>query len=237
METSIYTNGSYLCKNPTWDKEDSEWKAKNIAKMLDKHKIEFRSYVEIGCGAGKIIHHLSKKYLNSSFHGYDISPQAIEMAKEYENNRVRFFNKSIITEANLDYDVAAIIDVIEHVPDYMSFLEAIRNVASRFVFLIPLDITVSSVIRNLLISARNSVGHLHYFMKDTAIATLEETGYNVIDYFYTPAGLEHLTKVRHRLAWLPRRILYSMNQDLCVRTLGGFPLLILAEPTRSCRTQ
>ncbi len=66
-------------------------------------------------------------------------------------------------------------------------------------------------------------------MKDTTIAALLDTGYEVIDYFYTRAALDAVSSFRAKLAWLPRKILYSMSKDACARILGGFPLLILAK--------
>jgi len=32
--------------------------------------------------------------------------------------------------------------------------------------------------------------HLHYFSKETALRTLEDAGYEVLDYFYTPRSVE-----------------------------------------------
>jgi len=38
MET-IYTDGTYLRNNPDWHVDDSPWKAKHVARMLDRHGI------------------------------------------------------------------------------------------------------------------------------------------------------------------------------------------------------
>ena len=234
MDTSIYNNGTYFDKNPTWHTEDSIWKASNIMAMIAKHNLIFQSYAEVGCGAGLIIRELSRQYSNAIFHGYDISSQAIRIAKQYEAPNLSYFNKDIIAERDKDvclrYDMVALIDVIEHIEDYMVFLRRIRPIADIFIFVIPLEITVSSVLRNVMKDARLGVGHIHYFMKDTAIAALIDTGYEIIDYCYTRAALDHATKFRHKIAWLPRKMLYALNQDACVRILGGFPLLVLAKP-------
>ena len=78
--------------------------------------------------------------------------------------------------------------------------------------------------------ARNSVGHLHHFVKDTALATREDSGYKIIDYFYTAGALELPTiSLKTKLANLPRKILFYFNQDLAVRLFGGFSLMVLTE--------
>src|ERR671934_171539 len=68
---------------------------------------------------------------------------------------------------------------------------------------------------------------LHYFSRDTALRTLEDTGYRVIDWFYTRRAIEEpATELRRRLARGPRRLAYSIHRDLAVRALGGFSLLV-----------
>jgi trans-aconitate methyltransferase len=79
---TIYNDGTYLKHNPTWGIEDSIWKASNILRLIERNNIEFASYTEVGCGAGRVIHELSTKYPTAVFHGYDISPQAIDLAKQ-----------------------------------------------------------------------------------------------------------------------------------------------------------
>ena len=34
-----YINGEYLEKNPTWDVEDSPWKAEHILKIINRNKL------------------------------------------------------------------------------------------------------------------------------------------------------------------------------------------------------
>ena len=76
---------------------------------------------------------------------------------------------------------------------------------------------------------RDLVGHIHYFSKDTALATLEDAGYHVVDHFYTPNMLElpHIGW-RGQLMRLPRKLAYSLHPDLAARILGGYSLMVLA---------
>ena len=81
-----------------------------------------------------------------------------------------------------------VIDVFEHIPDCMGFVEKCRAKADYKIFHIHLDIHVSSVLRNAFIGGRYTLGHLHYFTADSAIATLKDTGHEIVDYFYTNAA-------------------------------------------------
>ena len=77
---------------------------------------------------------------------------------------------------------------------------------------------------------RKSVGHLHYFMKDTAIASLEDSGYEVLDYFYTPTTLDlpqHTLK--SKLAIWPRKLMFFINKDMAAKLLGGFSLIVITK--------
>jgi len=90
-------------------------------------------------------------------------------------------------------------------------------------------LSVQAVLRKRgLLKRRELWGHLHYFTKETALETLKHVGYEVLDYFYTPRGIELATEAVHKLALLPRMICFRIHQDLAVRTLGGYGLLVLA---------
>ena len=187
-QNTIYEDGSYLSENPTWHEEDSSWKARQIKKILKKYDIISSSVCEIGCGAGEILNCLAKEYGDEvNFSGYDISPQAIQICKKKETKNLHFFLKDILEEKDSYFDVLMAIDVIEHVEDYFGFLRNIRNKATYKIFHFPLDLSVQMVLRSWpLLKLRSTVGHIHYFTKELALATLKDTGYEIIDNFYTP---------------------------------------------------
>ena len=102
--------------------------------------------------------------------------------KTKEDEKVKYFMENLL-DKNEHFDLLLCIDVFEHVEDYIGFLKELKKKANNHIFHIPLDITVSSVLRNTMMSARQSVGHLHYFTQETALATLKDSGYEIIDYF------------------------------------------------------
>jgi cyclopropane fatty-acyl-phospholipid synthase-like methyltransferase len=229
LQSTIYTDGTYLRNNPEWHADDSAWKARHIASLLRKHAIDPASVAEIGCGAGEVLRALSLEFPDARLTGYDISPNALRICSRKANERMSFRLASLL-EAEERYELALAIDVFEHVEDCFGFLRQLRTRARHKVFHIPLELSALQVLRaQPLIEARRSVGHIHHFNKDTALATLEDCGYTVIDCHYT-SGRTELGGLgwKSRLLKAPREALYRMSPDLAARSLGGYSLLVLA---------
>lgn len=229
---SIYKDGTYLASNPSWHEEDSLWKAKHVAAIINRNRLSPSTVCELGCGAGEILNTLHAEFDEKvSLRGYEISPQAYEICKTKAKNNLQFLSADLLEDKNICFDVAMAIDVFEHIEDYFGFLRKFKQKGVYKIFHIPLDLSVQSVLRSSpILKCRRSVGHIHYFSKDTALATLEDTGYEVLDYFYTKGSLElPAPEWKTALLNLPRRLFFPINQDLTVRIFGGFSLLVLAK--------
>jgi len=232
---SIYASGVYLESNRTWHVEDSAWKADQIYSLLDKNKVHPRVVAEIGCGAGAILSELSQKsgFSGVRFKGYDISPQAIELANSRSSDRLTFFCEDMFRAAESDVpDVLLVIDVFEHVPDYMGFVSQCRLMATFKVYHIPLDIHVSSVMRNTFDRTRQQIGHIHLFTASSAIATLRDTGHEIVDQYYTDGALglfKQHPSIKRAMANIPRWLLSQLSVSFTARLLGGYSLLVLAK--------
>lgn len=230
---TIYTSGKYLEVTQTWHAEDSPWKAAQINKIIRDNHIHPSKITEIGCGIGAVLEELSKKdcFGKTRFEGYDISPQAIQLAKRRENSRVHFFCEDLLSESNADHsDVLLVIDVYEHVRDYMGFLDRCRVKANYKIYHIPLDLHVSSVLRNAFLNNRYTLGHLHYFTADSAIATLRDTGHEIVDYFYTSAATSLFRQhpsLKKAVANVPRWFFSKLSLPFTARVFGGYSLLVL----------
>lgn len=232
MTQKIYTepHGEYLRNNPAWHVEDSSWKARQVMKMLTRNSLNPKTVAEAGCGAGEILNQLYSSMPDDvHFTGYDISGDAINLANQRTKERLRFRQENF-PGTNTKYDLLLMMDVFEHVDDYLGFLRSCKNKAKNTIFHIPLDISVQGIMRNKLITLRNSVGHLHYFTKGTALATLVDSGYVILDFFYTAGILDLPAKtIKSAIAWLPAKLLFKLNQDLAAKLTGGFSLLVLAK--------
>ncbi len=123
------------------------------------------------------------------------------------------------------------IDVFEHVDDYLGFIKKCKDKSTYKIFHIPLDISLWSVLTNYPISARKRVGHLHYFMKDTALATLQDAGEEVLDWFYTPGVMDLQKKMNffEHIINVLRRFFYWLKPDFGVKAFGGFSILVLTK--------
>ena len=231
-KTNIYTDGTYANSHPDYHVRDSAWKANNILKILSKNNLSPENICEVGRGAGDIIKTISDKNPNNiDCYGYEISPQAFELCKTRETNRLKFFLKDILEEENTLFDLLLCIDVFEHVDDYLGFIRGLKDKSKYKIFHIPLDVSIQSVFRETpIIKARKETGHLHYFTKHTAIETLKYCGYTIKDSFYTRGSIERGSgTLLNNLGRIPRKVLFKINQDFAVKLMGGFSLMVLAE--------
>lgn len=233
--TERYNNADYLEKNRDWHAGGSPWKATQVARLLADHAIAPETVAEVGCGAGEILVNLRRMGVGRRFDGYELSEDAFAIcspkAEEGADGSGLAFHFENLAASDRRFDVLLCMDVFEHVEDYIGFVRGLGPRAEWKVFHIPLDLSASAILRGRLMDARKSVGHLHYFTAETAVATIEDAGLEVVDRRFTapfardgvvPEGL------KSRIAAWPRRLLHAMSPGLLSRTIGGCSLLVLA---------
>jgi SAM-dependent methyltransferase len=201
--------------------------------MIDRNHLEPHSICEIGCGAGEILRCLQRDMgKDVRLDGYEISPQAYQLAEPKANDRLRFHLKDILQEdPDVHFDLVLLIDLIEHLEDYGALVRKLKNRARFKMLHIPLDLTVQAAWRvKPLLQARKEIGHLHFFNRELALQALRDAGCAVLDSFYTPWGIDLAggTAAGQALK-LMRRCLYAANQDAAVRLLGGCSLMVLTD--------
>jgi hypothetical protein len=222
----IYLDGSYDARTGgTWHLEDSPFKSRQIMRMLDRHpEVLTQSVCEIGCGSGGILGELDRKLpLPSKLVGYEVSPQAHALSQGLQNERCDFILGDAFADRRF-FDLALIIDVIEHVEDCFAFMRQCSAKAVWKLYHIPLDASASLILRGG--NCWDSVGHLHLFTMETALKAVEHSDQRVVDYFLTPVSLERPHRPATRLTNLPRRML---PKRLGARLLGGYSIMILAK--------
>ncbi len=229
MDSNIYLSGQYLRNNPDYHVADSQWKARHILNMLERQNLRVSSVCEVGCGAGEILHQLQLALPpETRFCGYEISPQAFEISRSRQNERLTYHCGDFLAQETEVFDLLLCMDVFEHVEDYLGFLRRLQPRARVKIFHIPLDMSALSVLMgSTILKRRKKIGHLHYFMKETALLTLQDAGYQIVDCFYTPVAIEQKKDLKSRLAKPFRQALFRLNPDLAARLLGGFSLLVL----------
>jgi SAM-dependent methyltransferase len=229
----IYVNGDYFSNNPDWDIADAGFKTNLIVKLLEKNGVHPKEVIEVGCGAGENMVELLKK--NSSIEkltGYDISPQAIELAAKKATGKISFFNEDITANENVHTDMMLVIDVVEHVDDYYGFLRKLKTKSNWFVFHIPLDISCRTVMKpHVMLQQRQAVGHIHYYTKEMVEWALEDTGYEMIDWVYSKPviDIEPANSFKRFVKKILRNVSFAINKDWSVKKWGGYSMMILAK--------
>jgi len=225
-----YLGSDYLHNNPTWDGEDSPWKAARVAEILHENNISPRSLVDIGCGAGLILLELQKKFPSTRFSGFDIAPAAEQFWAAPRSNGISLQVADFLEMEIGNFDVALVLDVVEHLQDPFSFLARLNGRARYYVFHFPLDLSAINVLRESpLLHVRQKVGHVHYYTKNLALSLLLECGFSIIDARFTGAAFTSPQRtLKTWMASLPRRIARLVNKDWAARLLGGETLMVLA---------
>ncbi len=231
-ESSIYRDGKYLERNPSWHVEESPFKVRQVLRMMQRRGPSPKTICDVGCGAGAVLAELQPHLLHDCICvGCDVSPDAIAMCTGRSNKNLQFRPRDIRRDnADAFFDLLLMLDVFEHVEDYIGMVRDIKSKAKYELFHIPLDLSVQAVARrNGLLRRRDDHAHLHYFTKETALRTLTDVGYMLTDYFYTPRCIELGDRLVQKIARTPRKICFAASPDLTVRFLGGYSLMVLAE--------
>jgi SAM-dependent methyltransferase len=231
-ESAIYRDGSYLELNPSWHVEESPFKVRQILRMLERRALAPRTVCDVGCGVGAVLAELQPHLpADCVCWGFDVSPDAIARCGPKSNANLHFVVSDIRRDRKGEsFDLLLMLDVFEHVEDYMGLVRDVKSKARYKLFHIPLDLSVQAVVRrNGLLRRRDDHAHLHYFTKETALRTLTDVGYQVVDWFYTPRCIELGDRFVQKMVRTPRRLSFAAAPDLTVRFLGGYSLMVLAE--------
>jgi cyclopropane fatty-acyl-phospholipid synthase-like methyltransferase len=231
----IYQDGTYAMKNSEFGDDNSKTKIVNAIKACKDFNLKPGKIAEVGCGGGAILLGVAEALAAHSAVGFEPMPEAYAVAKSRETNQVTFCNETVGPESNFDFDLVLCFDVFEHIEDYFSFLRNLRKTGKNFLFHIPLDMSAQMVARGAPIQrVRDEVGHIHYFSKDSALASLRECGYKIGGSFYTCGADGNYNGRLFRMMKIPRKIAFAFNPNLAVRVLGGYSLMVWATP---CTTE
>jgi SAM-dependent methyltransferase len=244
MASNIYTDGTYLDNVGDWHTGDAPWKSDQVAALLERNHLDPRSVHDVGCGAGEVLARLQPRLrADAELLGMDIATDAIALAGQRTNDRLAFEQGDYLAADVGRPDVLLLLDVFEHVPDYLGFLTELRDRADLFVFHIPLDLCAWAVTlrSRWMLHMRETYGHLHYFSYETALATLEDAGYTIVDECFTddydadPAMVPTGAASKQRVYYEARRRLFRRRPRLAAAVFPHFNVLVLARGARTAQ--
>ena len=103
---------------------------------------QFKSVIDVGCGDGKVIKEIAKRFPNARSAGVDYSEQAISLARLIVPN-VTFFRHNIV-ESPLEekFDIAVSVEVVEHIPpselnQFISAMARLINPGGKLILTTP----------------------------------------------------------------------------------------------------
>jgi hypothetical protein len=200
-------------------------KAAEIASALDQ--VLPQTLCEMQCGTGEIISFLADRY-GAEATGYDTSPEAISLARERQDPRVRFFVGEPPDDVRCD--VMLVLDVLDEVENPYALLRALRAHARYFVFHFALDVSAYAVLRGSVGRTRESSDRLYHFTVETALALIERCGYRIRHWRYLPrcaddGGMSVASSLRR----VPARLAWHFGRKVVSRALGKATLLVVAE--------
>lgn len=174
--SDIYRDGSYIALNPSLHEEDSDYKFKYISSLL--REIRFGTapirVLDIGGGAGviaaKVCHELAGgRPGRVECHALDLSPEALALQRKNNPYCTLATSDSAEIEAVGSYDLALLIDVIEHIPDNAATASMVDRISRHAIYNIPTEINLVDLLRNAYMRGRYypgqeaSLGHVHFY--------------------------------------------------------------------------
>jgi 2-polyprenyl-3-methyl-5-hydroxy-6-metoxy-1,4-benzoquinol methylase len=155
-----------------------------IISMLNEFNI--RSVIDVGCGEGFILKHLSQHGVGSSYEGIDISKTAINIAKEiFPRATFRIGSANNISGVRSSYDLVVCTEVLEHLLDPEGALLQIKKVSKKYVLIsVPNEpfFMLANFIRGKNIARMgNDPEHINHWTSFGIERLVKKNGFEIVD--------------------------------------------------------
>lgn len=222
----IYNDGTYIQNNPSLHSEDALYKFTYIQDLLQTYlssnsKNEI-SILDIGGGCGKIgrfvCEFFQKQNIKISFTALDLSLEMLDIQRE-NNPHINQSLNTPLESLEEHYDLILLIDVIEHISDYLSFTNLLKQKTSYIIFNIPIEKNFFDFAKNIYFKGQyykwqeQTLGHLHFFSYCGAKKYLRKN-FQILKYTYpqyaqhvlTTESLEYNEQRKNKLRLLELKI-------------------------------
>ncbi len=242
-----YTSGEFWDEIPDFLASQAPNKIRFLMEFIDFDMIvdglsnKTITIADIACGAGLvstgIAANLRERYpdLDVEVYGYDLSPQAIEVAKKL--NSEGEFICGDFNESEMVFDLALLVDVIEHVPDPDEFLQGAAERSRFFTVSFAMDDNLASRMSEARREATNVSGHISLFDDRRAVGLSEKFG-KLRAASYIPNSMKRnirVTRPLHVLTVIPRLVMQWLSPRLKGKVFGGESLYTFVESSVCAR--
>lgn len=165
--------------------------------LINKHFVNRKKVLDIGCGVGTIDFYLSKK--GHEILGIDISKKAIETARENAmllkvDKRLRFISGNFLaTKINETFDAIIILEVLEHIDDNEA-MKVVNRLSSKHTIVIASSPAKKAPLYRLGLLKKfdREVGHLRRYSEREYRRLFEGNGFVIIDLIKTEGILRNI---------------------------------------------
>lgn len=233
---AFYAGGLYTQKNPGLNDGESARKADAFLQLARKCNLDLAhiaSVIDVGCGAGGFLAGLIRQapHLNRVT-GIDLNPDAIEIANGRNLDGVDYLNCSL-SEVEGEYDLATLVHVLEHIPEWENFLSLLANKAKIIYIGVPIEASVWMTLRKgVLVNQYLKYGHIHFFNEEFLTKMLNDLGFEIIGTGYSDEFLS-FDSFSAKLIKIPRLILGMFSRKWACNLLGGYCYQVLCRPISS----
>lgn len=133
--------------------------------------LDYRTVLDVGCGQGSMLQTLMPLAPNAHYTGIDFSEKALEVARQ-RAPRAEFARVDLL-EGPLDrrFDLVICTDVVEHIDDDVTAIEAIAAMTGKYL--------IVSTLQGTMRPYEDQVGHYRNYAKGELQAKIEATGLRV----------------------------------------------------------
>lgn len=188
LSSVLYESERYWELNPSFHSDEAHFKyiqlvpfIENVVHELKREGKSDVKVLDIGGGSGYIGSyislHLQSRGLVPYVTAVDISSRALETQKKVNNKIIDTRVLNLCSELiNFDehYDLALMIDVVEHVDSPDIFMGNVRRLSKRILFNIPLEVNLADIMRNIYfkgdyyLKQKDALGHIQFFSRRSA---------------------------------------------------------------------
>lgn len=183
-----------------------------VLALLERHvlgKNPSGAVLDIGCGAGANGRAVRAKWSSARLQGVEPNARAATLAREVYDDVFNGYSSAWLeTRPEGSYDAVVLSDVLEHIPDPVSFLkelaayEGVRNAA--WIISIPNYAVWYNRVKTLFgkfeyaWSGLYDRTHLRFFTRSSIRELLDYTGFEVVDDGCTPSMVQSMAPILRR---------------------------------------